>query len=441
MERSKFHRLFKTTGPAVLPVIHVQSEAQAVRNIQLVISEGAQGVFLINHDFPYTELVPIILNVRERFPYLWLGVNFLGVGGDVAFKILGGLIQTHSCHIDAYWADNAYIDERTPTVQEKADKIQKIRGESGWDGLYFGGTAFKCQRQVPLEYVQKAASIATRYMDIILTSGSGTGISANLQKIINMQKGCDGKTLGLASGVTPENALTYVPYVDCFLVATGISIDFYNLDAVKLRSLISVSRGGGHTYLQTDAWYLNKIAPNTQGDQFAWLDPTSIYIDGKAFADLTSDIICQLGPNVSDIDLIAGLDAMGFPLAAAIATRLNKGLVVIRKSPKLCVDVDVVTYSCYSGSGKKMEIRKDAFKPSTQVLIVDQWIETGGTMKGAIELIERQQGVVFGLVTICMERNEQTLELAKKYRVIHVVPNELQQSFDEHKFLGSQYKN
>ena len=82
MERCVFHKLFKTgASPAVFPVIHVQNFDQTKRNVIIALRQGAQGVFLINHDFFPGELLPIIKQVRSAFPYLWLGVNFLGVTG------------------------------------------------------------------------------------------------------------------------------------------------------------------------------------------------------------------------------------------------------------------------------------------------------------------------------------------------------------------------
>ena len=63
-----------------------------------------------------------------------------------------------------------------------------------------------------------------------------------------------------------------------------------------------------------------------------------------------------------------------------------------------------------------MELRNPAFKPGTRVLIVDQWVETGGSIEAAITLIERQKGIVAGLVSVCIEENEKTLELRKKYK-------------------------
>ncbi len=57
MDRQLFHKLFKCSGPAVLPVIHVLDFEQACRNVRVALGEGAQGVFLINHDFSYDRFV------------------------------------------------------------------------------------------------------------------------------------------------------------------------------------------------------------------------------------------------------------------------------------------------------------------------------------------------------------------------------------------------
>ena len=63
-----------------------------------------------------------------------------------------------------------------------------------------------------------------------------------------------------------------------------------------------------------DRWYLSIMAPNTKGEKFAWLDPTSIYINGEAFHDLLDDLQADL--DGVECDVVAGLDAMGFVLGA-----------------------------------------------------------------------------------------------------------------------------
>ena len=166
-------------------------------------------------------------------------------------------------------------------------------------------------------------------------------------------------------------------------------------------------------------WYLNIMSPNTKGEKFAWLDPTSIYINGDAFHDLLDDLVVDLEPVTCDV--VGGLDAMGFVLGSALATRLGVGFLPIRKAGKLCVDTDSATFSNYSGRTQDMEMRKPAFATGTKVLLVDQWIETGGTMDGAIRLVQQQGGKVAGLVAIAMEDNEKTASYRKKFPCITAV--------------------
>ena len=166
-------------------------------------------------------------------------------------------------------------------------------------------------------------------------------------------------------------------------------------------------------------WYLNIMSPNTKGEKFAWLDPTSIYINGDAFHDLLDDLVADLEPVTCDV--VGGLDAMGFVLGSALATRLGVGFLPIRKAGKLCVDTDSATFSNYSGRTQDMEMRKPAFAAGTKVLLVDQWIETGGTMDGAIRLVQQQGGKIAGLVAIAMEDNEKTASYRKKFPCITAV--------------------
>jgi adenine phosphoribosyltransferase len=165
-----------------------------------------------------------------------------------------------------------------------------------------------------------------------------------------------------------------------------------------------------------DRWYLNIMAPNTKGPKFAWLDPTSIYINGEAFHDLLDDLVADL--EGLKIDVVGGLDAMGFVLGSALATRLGVGFLPIRKAGKLCVDTDKVSFSNYSGRTQDMEMRLPAFARGTKVLLADQWVETGGTMDGAIRLVERQGGTVVGLAAVAIEENPVTDGYRKRFRCV-----------------------
>ncbi|WP_170425081.1 BtpA/SgcQ family protein [Ruegeria arenilitoris] len=244
MNRSDFHTEFGNAGPVVLPVIHVLDEAQAEKNVQIAIDCGCPGVFLINHDFEKEKLVPIIRSIRGKFPDYWIGVNFLAVTGKIAFPILGDL-QREGVRVDSYWADDGCIDERRgENDQVEAIEIDLIRQQSGWTGLYIGGTCFKKQREVdPFQYGY-SARLACNHMDVVLTSGVATGHAADLGKIETFRKNCGDTALGIASGVTPENANDYSDDVDLFMVATGINHegDFYNINPARLQQLMTITK-------------------------------------------------------------------------------------------------------------------------------------------------------------------------------------------------------
>ncbi|ARE42381.1 hypothetical protein RGUI_4355 (plasmid) [Rhodovulum sp. P5] len=248
MRRLSLQQLIASDVPLVTPVIHVQDAGQALRNLDVIDGAGCPGAFLINHDFPMAPFLPILREIRAARPDLWLGVNFLAQPGNIAFPVLGDLAQ-EGFVFDAYWADDARIDERA-AQQTEADEIARIREISGWDGLYLGGVAFKKQRPVaPADYTT-AARTALPYMDVVCTSGIATGKEADLGKIETFRAALGTKPLALASGITPENAARYADVVDLFLVATGINFDgdFYNIDPARLDALLAaLTRQGERT--------------------------------------------------------------------------------------------------------------------------------------------------------------------------------------------------
>ena len=181
---------------------------------------------------------------RHAFPDCWLGVNFLAVTGKFAFPILGEL-QAAGVQVDGYWADDACIDETRPhDDQPEAAEITTARNNSGWNGIYIGGTAFKKQREVDPAQYARSARIASGFMDVVVTSGVATGHAADVAKIDTFRKNCGDTALGLASGITPENAAQYADAVDLFMVATGINFDgdFYNIDPLRLKRLMDLTQ-------------------------------------------------------------------------------------------------------------------------------------------------------------------------------------------------------
>ncbi len=245
MNRFEFRKSFGSSQAVVLPVIHVIDIEQTKRNIELAIAGGCPGVFLINHDFGIEEFLPIISAARKQFPEIWLGINFLAVTGKKAFPVLARL-ESDGTKIDGYWGDDARIDEHSAIDQQsEAAEILDVKRAVEWNGLYFGGTAFKKQREVnPADY-STSAKTACDYMDVVTTSGVATGMAADTSKIDTFRQACGDKPIALASGITPENLYLYVELVDCLMVATGINQegDFYNIDPERLKRLFENLEG------------------------------------------------------------------------------------------------------------------------------------------------------------------------------------------------------
>ena len=230
---SRYREVFDSRH-VVLPVIHVESPVQAFRNARMARQAGADGVFLINHSMPDTALLAIHEIVADANPDWWVGVNCLGLSP-------AGVFTAISSKVGGVWTDNAEIKEDAAD-QPKADKVLELRRSRMPGCLYFGGVAFKYQR--PVDDLEAACRIAAGYLDVVTTSGSGTDQAAELEKIRRMKAALGEAPLAIASGITPENVADFLPHTDCFLVATGISRSFTELDADKTHALIERVRRG-----------------------------------------------------------------------------------------------------------------------------------------------------------------------------------------------------
>lgn len=116
------------------------------------------------------------------------------------------------------------------------------------------------------------------------------------------------------------------------------------------------------------------------------------------------------------IDVVAGLDARGFIIGAALAYQLNVGFVPIRKKGKLPFETVSQSYALEYGEAT-VEIHKDAIAAGSRVLLVDDLVATGGTMTAGVELIRKLGGVV---VEACAILEFTDLDGGKNLRDNHV---------------------
>jgi adenine phosphoribosyltransferase len=117
-------------------------------------------------------------------------------------------------------------------------------------------------------------------------------------------------------------------------------------------------------------------------------DITPLLADAAAFA-ASVRALAALAP---DVDLVAGIEARGFLLAGAIATELDCGLVPVRKAGKLPPPTLRRAYELEYGTAE-IEVPVDVLD-GERVLLVDDVLATGGTMRAAAELIAEAGGQV-----------------------------------------------
>ena len=94
-----------------------------------------------------------------------------------------------------------------------------------------------------------------------------------------------------------------------------------------------------------------------------------------------------------NVDRIVGIEARGFVFGAALADRLDKGLVIARKPGKLPGDTVSQEYELEYGTDV-MEIHEDALIKDSNVLLIDDLLATGGTAEAAAALVEKLGGKV-----------------------------------------------
>jgi adenine phosphoribosyltransferase len=98
-------------------------------------------------------------------------------------------------------------------------------------------------------------------------------------------------------------------------------------------------------------------------------------------------------------DLVVGAESRGFIFGVAVAQALGCGFVPVRKPGKLPSKAVSVSYSLEYGQDS-LEMHADALARGTKVLVVDDLLATGGTLKACCELVERVGGVVAGATAL-----------------------------------------
>ena len=126
-------------------------------------------------------------------------------------------------------------------------------------------------------------------------------------------------------------------------------------------------------------------------------DITTLLKDPVGFQTLTDNMVT--GCQHFQPDVVLGIEARGFLFGPILAERLGTGFVPVRKPGKLPAETISVEYDLEYGKDR-LDIHKDAIRPTQRVLIVDDLLATGGTAAASCKLVEKLGGTIAGLAFI-----------------------------------------
>lgn len=119
-------------------------------------------------------------------------------------------------------------------------------------------------------------------------------------------------------------------------------------------------------------------------------DVSTLLLDGQGFRKTIDRIASMVAP---DTQLIAGIEARGFIVAAGMSYALGLGKLMLRKPGKLPGEKIGIDYQLEYGTDR-IELHKGQVLPGQKVVLVDDLIATGGTALAGIDLIRQAGGVV-----------------------------------------------
>ena len=162
--------------------------------------------------------------------------------------------------------------------------------------------------------------------------------------------------------------------------------------------------------------YLDSVVrkiPDFPKPGILFYDITGILVEPKAFK-LCIDEMAKRYSELK-IDAVAGVESRGFVFAAPLAERLGIPLILIRKKGKLPGKTYSCKYALEYGTAE-IEVHQADIKPNQKILVVDDLIATGGTLKAAQYIIEQGGASVvefFGVVGLPFLKYEEVLSPLK----------------------------
>lgn len=163
--------------------------------------------------------------------------------------------------------------------------------------------------------------------------------------------------------------------------------------------------------------YIRSI-PDFPKSGILFRDITTLLKDKRAFKLAVESLVNKY--KKKKIDKVVAVEARGFILGGVLAHKLGVGFVPVRKPGKLPWKTNCVTYALEYGTDT-LEMHHDAINPGERVLIVDDLLATGGTVKAVTDLVKQLQGKIIGIAFLIELTDLKGKEKLKDYPVYSLI--------------------
>ena len=228
------------------PVVHINDIETAKREAEHALEAGVDGVYLIDHHNGANDTSAVFdtyKHLKNIDKDSYVGVNILGASAIQAIKLLPIALDERKIPVapDGWWTD----DIRVKDFEPHASMEYKLSTPTLVSTRILGGVAFKYRETYtddPEEARAEAAELR-RAVDVVTTSGAGTGEEPSVEKLAAMKEEIGSQPLAVASGISASNIEKYARHVDEVLAATSIETEKGSgvFDRDKLAELLEIA--------------------------------------------------------------------------------------------------------------------------------------------------------------------------------------------------------
>jgi hypothetical protein len=200
-----------------------------IRDLDVTFANGGDAIVYEGSD--YRKLDQVLAAVRKQYPDKLIGVNYLGA--TISYIETFELAKKHKLQIA--WTDYSGIDLVTeaPEISLHNVDLTKPEGVFYVSGIHMKYLTLRDENKS----IEKSARQAMGWMDGVTITGPGTGQATDPEKARRTRVVLGDHPMGAASGVSPENVETILPYIDYMLVNSSISSKDRRIIPERLKAL------------------------------------------------------------------------------------------------------------------------------------------------------------------------------------------------------------